>query len=70
MLKLKKLLPRTCHSANNITLHQCFSVLFMDGKEFDPAVFDVLIRDFDDHDLHGKISKLLGKTYLSPIQEN
>ena len=68
MLKFKKLLPSIYYSANNI--HQCFSVLFMYGKEFDPAIFDVLIQDFDDHDLHGKISKLLGKTYLSPIQEN
>ena len=56
MLKFKKLLPRTYHPANNIIVRQCFSVLFMGGKEFDPAVFDVLIRDFDDHDLHGKIS--------------
>jgi hypothetical protein len=70
MLKFKKLLPRTNHHANNIILRQCFSVLFMDGKEFDPAIFDVLIRDFDNHDLHGKISELLGKSYLSPIKEN
>ena len=42
----------------------------MNGKEFDPAIFDVLIQDFDDRDLHGKISELLGKPYLSPIKEN
>lgn len=70
MLTFKKLLPRAYHPANNIIVRQCFSVLFMNNKEFDPAVFDVLIRDFDDHDLHGVISKLLGKPYLSPIKEN
>lgn len=68
MLKFKKIFPRTCHPARNIILHQCFSVLFMDSKEFDPAVFDVLIRDLDNHDLHGKISELLGKPYLSIIK--
>ena len=70
MLKFKRIFPPSCHPANNIILHQCFSVLFMDSKEFDPAVFDVLIQDFDAHDLHGKISKLLGKSYLSPIKEH
>ena len=69
MLKFKKLLPRTYHPAN-IIARQCFSVLFMNGKEFDPAIFDVLIQDFDNRDLHGKISELLGKPYLSPIKEN
>lgn len=70
MLKFKKLLPRTFHPANSRIIHQWFSVLFMNGKEFDPAVFDVLIQDFDDRDLHGTISELLGKPYLSLIKEN
>lgn len=69
MLNFKKLLPRTCHPTNNI-IHKCFSVLFMDRKEFEPPVYDVLIQDFDDHDLHGKISQLLGKPYLSPIRDS
>jgi hypothetical protein len=70
MLKFKKLLPRTFHPANSRIIHQWFSVLFMNGKEFNPAVFDVLIQDFDDRDLHGTISELLGKPYLSLIKEN
>ena len=70
MLKFKRILPLTYHPVNNIILHQCFSVLFMNGKEFDPAIFDILIQDFDHHDLHGKISQLLGKPYLRPIKEN
>lgn len=49
-------------------LHQYFSILF---KEFDPAVFDVLIQDLDDHILKSEnLSRLLGKIYLNPLKEN
>lgn len=70
MLKFTKNFSRTCHPVSNIILHQYFSVMFMGSKEFDPPVFDFFIKDIDDHDLHGKISKLLGKPYLSPIKYN
>lgn len=56
IFKFKKLLPLTYYPAKNLILHQCFSVLFVNGKQFDPAIYDVWIQDFDNHDLHGKIS--------------
>ncbi len=52
MLKFSRIFTSTCYPAGNKILHQCFSVLFMDNKKFDPAVYDVLISDLDDHDLH------------------
>lgn len=56
-------LLRTVHSQN-------FSVLFMKEKQFEPPVYDVLIQDFDEQDLHDKISTILSKPYLQPLKEN
>ena len=67
MLKIGRRLGRLSNPICGMTRHQYFSVLFMEEKQFSPATFDVLIQDIDEQDLHGEISKLLGKPYLAPL---
>ena len=70
MLKVAKVLGRPWSLIGCRVLHQSFSVTFMGGKQFDPPAFDMVIKEIESEDLHGKISKYLEKAYLSPLQDD
>lgn len=67
MLKIGRRLGRLWNPICGMVPRYNFSVLWMSGKEYDPPAFDVLIKDIDEQDLRGKVSKLLGKRYLAPL---
>jgi hypothetical protein len=52
MLKINKLFSHTKGLACRTIQQQCFSVFHLSDKKFDPAIYDVLIKDIDSHDLH------------------
>ena len=67
MLKIGRQLGRLWNPICGMTQHQYFSVLYMKDKKYKLSDFNVLIKDIDEQDLHGEISKILGKTYLAPL---
>ena len=73
MLKIKRGLALQ-NLACNMIRRQYFSILYISEKGFDPAIYVVLVHDIekeiDGQDLHGKISDLLGKPYLSPLKKD
>ena len=68
MLKIKSLALH--HLAYNMIHRQYFTMISLDEKLFDPVIYDVLIQNIDGQDLHTKISKLLGKSHLSPLTKD
>jgi hypothetical protein len=44
--------------------------LSMNRNYFNPTIFDVVIQDLDEKDLHNEISRLLSKPYLHQLQQD
>lgn len=52
MAKLKKLALRSWDNIVNAARRRQFPPLYINLKQFDPCVYDVLIKDIDEQDLY------------------